>query len=85
VTARERRRVVQKVEAAYGISERRAIRFTGFARSSMRYRAVRDPQEGLRARILELARERPRWGERRIHLLLRREGWPVNRKRVQRL
>lgn len=85
MTARERRRVVQKVQAAYGISERRAIRFTGFPRSSMRYRALRDPQEGLRARILELARERPRWGYRRIHLLLRREGWPVNRKRVQRL
>ena len=39
----------------------------------------------LRARIRELAGERPRWGYRRIHVLLRREGWAVNRKRVQRL
>lgn len=51
----------------------------------MRYRGMREPQEELRARIKELAAERPRWGYRRIHLLLRREGWAVNRKRVERL
>jgi len=39
----------------------------------------------LRARILELAAERPRWGYHRIHLMLSREGWMVNRKRVLRL
>jgi putative transposase len=85
VTARERRRVVGKVQAAAGVSERRAIRFTGFPRSTMRYRSVREPQEELRARIRELAAERPRWGYRTIHTLLRREGREVNRKRVQRL
>lgn len=85
MTVRERRRVVQKIQAAYGISERRAIRITGFPRSSMRYRSLRAPQDELRTRIRELAAQRPRWGYRRIHVLLRREGWPVNRKRVQRL
>lgn len=50
----------------------------------MGYRGMREPQEELRARIKELAAERPRWGYRRIHLLLRREGWAVNRKRVER-
>jgi putative transposase len=85
VTARERRRVVQQVQAAAGISERRAIRFTGFPRSTLRYRSVREPQEALRSRIQELAAQRTRWGYRQIHTLLRREGWPVNRKRVQRL
>lgn len=80
-----RRQVVAQVQAAVGVSERRAIRFTGFARSSMRYRSRREPQDELRARIRELAAERPRWGYRMIHTLLRREGWPVNRKRVQRL
>ncbi len=85
MTARERRRVVEKVQAAAGVSERRAVRFTGFARSTIRYRSVRAPQEELRARIRELAAQRPRWGYRTIHNLLRREGWPVNRKRVQRL
>lgn len=84
-TAVERRRVVQQVQAAVGVSERRAIRFTGFPRSSMRYKSLRDPQEELRARIKELAAQRVRWGYRQIHTLLQREGWLVNRKRVQRL
>jgi putative transposase len=85
VTARERRRVVAKVQAAVEISERRAVRFTGFARSTIRYRTARPPQDELRARIRAIAAERPRWGYRFIHEKLRREGWPVNRKRVQRL
>lgn len=85
MTARERRQVVGRVQAAHGVSERRAIRWTGFARSTIRYRSRRPPQEELRDRIRELALERPRWGYRRIHVLLQREGWPVNRKRVQRL
>lgn len=85
MTARERRQVVEQVQAVREISERRAIRYTGFPRSTMRYRSIRDPQEILRARIVELAQERPRWGYRMIHVMLRREGQLVNRKRVQRL
>jgi putative transposase len=85
VTATERRRVVEKVQAAVEVSERRAVRFTGFARSTIRYRTVREPQDELRARIRAIATERTRWGYRFIHDRLRREGWPVNRKRVQRL
>jgi putative transposase len=42
-------------------------------------------QDELRTRIRQLATERPRFGYRRIYVLLRREGWPVNQKRVQRL
>ena len=75
MTTRERRRVVGEVQAAVGISERRAIRFTGFPRSTIRYRSVRDPQEALRTRIRELGLERTRWGYRMIHTLLQREGW----------
>ena len=85
MTARERRQVVEQVQAVREVSERRAIRYTGFPRSTMRYRSTRDPQELLRARIVELAQERPRWGYRMIHVMLRREGRLVNRKRVQRL
>lgn len=84
-TSRERRRVVAKVQAAKGVSERRAVRWTGFSRSTIRYRSVRGPEEDLRARIQALALERPRWGYRRIHVLLTREGWTVNRKRVYRI
>lgn len=87
MTARERRGVVRGVQAAYGISERRAIRFTGFPRATIRYRTVRPLKEEmeLRSRLRKLAEEHTRWGYRILHTLLLREGWRVNRKRVQRL
>lgn len=85
MTAGERRRVVESVQAAACVSERRAVRFTGFPRSTLRYKRLRSPQEELRIRIRQLAAERPRWGYRQLHTLLQREGWAVNRKRVQRL
>ena len=56
-----------------------------FERSSQRYRSVRDPQIGLRIRLRDLAAVRIRYGYRRLHVLLRREGWAVNHKRVYRL
>src|SRR5450755_2533524 len=52
--------------------------------SSYRYRSRRS-DEGLRARMVELARERPRFGYRRLHVLLQRSGEMVNHKRVQRV
>ncbi len=85
MTARARRRVVTEVQAATGVSERRAIRFTGFPRATIRYQSRRPPQDILRARLRTLAEERQRWGYRRLYVMLRREGWVVNRKRVQRL
>lgn len=54
-------------------------------RSTIRYQSEREPQEELRARLRELARERPRWGYRMLHTVLRREGGAAGRKRVQRL
>lgn len=62
-----------------------AVRFTGFPRSTIRYETVREPQDELRARIRTIAAEKSRSGYRFIHNKVRREGWPVNRKRVQRL
>jgi putative transposase len=58
---------------------------SGFARSSIVYRSRRPPQEALRRRIRELAAVRISYGYRRLHVLLRREGWPINAKRVYRL
>ena len=55
-------------------------------RSSQRYRRRLVPEEQLlRQRLRLLARRYPRYGYRRIHAILRREGWACNRKRVQRL
>ena len=77
--------MVTHLQAAYAVSERRACRATGFARSSQRYRSVRPPRRELRERLQTLALLKPRWGYRRLHWLLRREGWTVNRKCVQRV
>jgi len=56
-----------------------------FDRSSHRYRAIRNDQAMLRGRIRELAAVRVRYGYFRIYILLRREGWRINHKRVHRL
>jgi putative transposase len=69
----------------YGISERRACSATGFGRSSQRYRKRSDPQVALRMRLKELAATRVRYGYRRLHILLRREGWDLNHKRTYRI
>jgi putative transposase len=69
-----------------GISERRACRLVGISRTVLSYRSEADPvNQELAQRILGFAAERRRFGYRRIHALLRREGWPANHKRVFRL
>jgi putative transposase len=70
---------------AYELSERRACRALSVARSSIQYQSGRPPQAPLRSRLRELAAVRIRYGYRRLHVLLRREGWRVNHKRVYRL
>ena len=80
-----RREVVGVLQGAYQVSERRACSATGFGRSSQRYRSRHDPQVPLRMRLKDLAAARVRYGYRRLHVLLRREGWAVNHKRVHRL
>ncbi len=80
-----RRSLVAWLRRAYQVSERRVCGATGFARSSQRYRSTADPQDELRQRLKELAAARVRYGYRRLHVLLRREGWPINAKRVYRL
>lgn len=68
------------------MSERRACRVVGAHRTTMRYqRRGKQDEPQVRERLRALAAERPRWGYRRLHLLLRREGMAINRKRVYRL
>ena len=66
-------------------SERRACRLVGIDRSSARYRTRRSGDDELRGRLRELALERRRFGYRRLHVMLVREGQVVNHKRVYRL
>ena len=67
------------------MSERRACELMGVARSSCRYRPQGKDDGAVRGALRELAWERPRFGYRRLREMLRRRGWPMNRKRVYRL
>jgi putative transposase len=80
-----RRDLVAGLGARYGVSVRRACVAMRFPRSTHHYRGIRDAQEPLRMRLRELAASRVRYGYRRLHVLLRREGWAINVKRVYRL
>ena len=68
----------------YAFSERRACGLVTMAVSSYRYQSRRS-DEPLRRRLVELAREKPRFGYRRLHVLLGRSGEHVNHKRVHRV
>ena len=70
---------------AYWVSERRACEVIRIWRSSHRYSSQRRDDRALRLRIREIAETRVRYGYLRIHILLRREGWRVNHKRVYRI
>jgi putative transposase len=76
---------VVELEEQYRVSERRACEVIQIRRSSYRYQSIRDEQVALRLRINEIARVRVRYGYKRIHVLLRREGWQINHKRVYRI
>lgn len=67
------------------VSEQRACGVLKAARSTEEYTATRDAQGALKQGIREIAQTRVRYGYRRIHVLLRREGWPINANRVYRL
>ena len=67
------------------MSIRRACDVLKAERSSYHYKSRRGDQADLKKRIKEIAEVRVRYGYRRIHVLLVREGWPVNWKRVRRL
>lgn len=81
----ERRPVVAYLEAEWCLAERRACGLASLGRSTARYQCRRSGDQELRERLREKAGERRRFGYRRLHVLLRREGWTVNHKRVYRL
>ncbi len=77
---------MKHLQKNFEVSERRACRIVDQPRSSQRYvstKVVKDT--ALSERMVALCRENPRYGYRRVWALLRREGWAVNKKRVQRL
>ena len=73
------------IREQYSLNESRACGLVGITRWINRYQSRRDSQADLRMRLRELAGSRVRYGYRRLTVLLRREGRPVNAKRVYRL
>jgi putative transposase len=71
--------------AEHSLSERRACRLLELDRSSYRYEARPDRSQELREALIEAARNKPRYGYRRLWVLLTRGGWAVSPKRVYRL
>lgn len=69
----------------YEYSQRRACRLAGIAPKVYRYRSLRSDDGALRARLRFLAAHRRRFGYRRLHLLLKREGCQVNHKKLFRI
>jgi putative transposase len=65
----------------YRVDFQRFCRLVKVARSVFYSRARKDPQLALRKRLKELAASRPRYGYRRLHAMLPREGWEINHKR----
>jgi putative transposase len=71
--------------ADYGVSERRACKLLDIDRSSYRYEPQPDEDGQLRQDLIELARQKPRFGYRRLGALLERRGHKVNHKHLYRI
>ena len=72
------------LHVGFPISERRAGAVIGIGRSSLRYRSRASDHTAVRMRLRDLAAARVRYGYRRLHVLLQREGWCINHKSVYR-
>jgi putative transposase len=85
MTAARRRLIAGQVRDRFGVSQRRVSRALGLARSTIRYTPViSDERAALARRIEALSGIHPRFGYRRIWVMLDREGWSVNKKTVRR-
>jgi len=76
---------VEYIVSHYVLNVRRACRLIKQTRSVQYYRSVKDPRHDLRGRMHEIARARVRYGYRRIHVLLKRDGWQVGKNQMYRL
>jgi putative transposase len=85
VTPAARREAAAHLEEVHGVSQRRACQALDVDRSSVRYRSRRPDDAPIRTRLREIAAVRRRFGYRRLHILLRREGLQINHKKLRRL
>lgn len=85
VTPVVKREVITHLKQGFKVSERRACRVLDIHRSLVRYQSKRFDNNTLRQRLRELSFERKRFGYRRLHILLMREGMQVNHKKLWRI
>src|SRR5580704_13504064 len=85
VSPQMRREAVLVMQVEVELSQRRACGLIELDRATCRYRKRKGEDQPLRVRLRELAEARRRFGYRRLQILLEREGWQVNHKRVYRL
>lgn len=80
-----KRKMVAEVMAEHHRSRRRACGLIGITRRALGRRRTQDRNQELRQRLRALAEERRRWGCPMLYRVIRREGWRVNHKRIERL
>lgn len=85
VTPQARKACVQMFVNEHGLSERRACQLVGVHRSVVRYSSRKQDESALIGKIKQIAYEKRRFGYRRIHIMLKREGVKINHKKVYRI
>lgn len=85
MTPAVKRQAVAHLQSKHGVSERRACAVLQVDRSSIRYKSIRAEDTDLREAMKKVAFERRRFGYRRVHVMLQRQGWHVNHKKIRRL
>lgn len=85
VTPDAKREAVARAVQEHGVSQRRACEVLSVDRSSMRYRSIRSDDACIREALKKVASERRRFGYRRIHVMLHRQGIVMNLKKLRRL
>lgn len=81
----QRRGIVEYLQSAYRMSQRKACRLARLSRKAAAYEPLPRNDARLRARLKELGAQYPRYGYLMLHALLKREGLVINRKRTYRL
>ena len=76
--------MVSWAQTAFQLSQRRACRALNLERTIIRYVSCRPPDTAVRSRLRELAAARPAFGQKRLHVLLRRDGLAINHKKTER-
>jgi len=79
------RQIVTGMCVDWGVSIRKACGAIRFDTSTYHYKSRQTDQAAVERRIKEIAETRVRYGYRRVHVLLRREGWVINMKKTRRI